>query len=132
MLLFCSLPVLLPFSSQCCHRNTWQNEGTRDSAFWLEDQKGEPQGTEKSQNDGREGEPQESCSIKLFMNSWVHSSCACMDLISLPKTLRTELADSYPDWYTCRADLNNTTKALKAELLWEPQPQSWLEPADGT
>lgn len=52
---FCVLSVLLPFGSQFSHGITWQDED-----FCPEDQKGEPQGTGKSQGDVRDGEPQES------------------------------------------------------------------------
>lgn len=63
------------------------------------------------------GRPQESYFIKLFVNTWVHSSCAHTGLINIAKSLRTETTGrSLP------TDMNNTTKVLHTEQPWEPQP----------
>ena len=79
------------------------------------------EGSPRKEETHREMAEKESLKIMLFMNTFIHSSCACMDLISIPETLRIKLIDHCQQWFICRADLNNTTKLLKIELPWEPQ-----------
>lgn len=72
------------FGSQCSHGNTRQNE---------ENQKGKPWGTVKSQRDGKES----ASGNLLHTVIYEHLATGAQ-------------TDHYAQWYTCRADVNYTTR----------------------
>lgn len=100
------------------------------SGFWLEDQKGGPQGTRMYQRDIKESKIQKCDPIKCLWTPGLNPNLRMptyidLIIISTWQTLRNELTDIPPprlttDWYT-QNRFKEEYKDLKSEQTLEPQ-----------